>query len=228
MSILPNATYISPGNPFYGSSAVGPGGPLVGTSLLIQPATPGNAVITLSNNDGNTVSSISVDGASNNLSVNPGTGNLILGNSTKEVDISGASGLGRVYDSVNNRPQPGADFTLATFSPNMTQTSFPYTVAKSGWYVFSSYLNFQGAGFSWPATTVITLRLQANAAEVQFSQATWWAMPDPPPSGVEDNRDCLVQLTVGNVLTVQLSTYPSPPALGATGTVICNIQPLLA
>jgi hypothetical protein len=228
MSILTNATFISPGNPFYGSSAGGAGGPVVATSLLVQPATPGNAVITISNNDGNTTSSIAVDGTSDNLSVNPGTGDLILGNATATVSVLGATGTGQVYDSVNNRPQPGADFTLATFSPNMTQTSYAYTVAKSGWYVFSTYLNFQGAGFSWPATTVITLRLQANAAEVQFSQATWWAMPDPPPSGVEDNRDCLVQLSAGDVLTVQLSTYPSPPALGATGTVICNIQPILA
>jgi len=228
MSILPNATYISPGNPFYGSSAGGAGGPLVGTSLLIQPAAAGNAVISISNNDGNATANITVNGVSNNLSVNPGTGNLILGNAIATVSVLGALGTGQVYDSVNNRPQPGANFVLSTFSPNMTQTPYAYTVPKSGWYVFSSYINCQGAGFSWPLGFVITLRLQANAAEVQYSQATWWDLPTPPPSGIEDNRDCLVQLTAGDVLTVQLSTQPSPPALGALGTVICQIQPLLA
>jgi hypothetical protein len=164
------------------------------------------------------------------IETNPAQGNLILGSvvAGSIVQIRGAAGLGQAYDSVNNRPQPGADFTLSTFSSNMTQTPFAYTVPVSGWYVFTTYINLQGAGFSWPAGTVITLRLEKNATEVQFSQASWWDMPTPPPSGVEDNRDCLVQLTAGDVLTVQLSTQPSPPALGASGTVICMIQPLLA
>ena len=129
---------------------------------------------------------------------------------------------------MNNRPQPGADFTLATFDNNFVQTSFAYTVATSGWYVFTTYINLQGAGFSWPANEAATFRLFKNATEVQFSQASWWSMPTPAASGLEDNRDCLVQLTAGDVLTVQLSTQPSPPALGASGTVICMIQPILA
>jgi hypothetical protein len=162
------------------------------------------------------------------IQTDPANGNLILGATNALVKINGATGIGNVYDSVNNRPQPGADVTLSTFSSNMTQTPTAYTVTTSGWYVFTTYINLQGAGFSWPAGTVITLRLEKNATEVQFSQASWWDMPTPPPSGVEDNRDCLVQLTAGDVLTVQLSTQPSPPALGASGTVICMIQPLLA
>jgi len=162
------------------------------------------------------------------IQTNPANGNLILGATQAIVQINGATGIGQVYDSVNNRPQPGADFTLSTFSPNMTQTPFAYTVAKSGWYVFSTYINGQGAGFSWPVGTLITLRLQANGNEVQFSQASWWDVPTPPAPGFEDNRDCFVQLTAGDVLTVQLGTQPSPPNLGASGTVICLIQPLLA
>jgi hypothetical protein len=162
------------------------------------------------------------------VQTDPANGNLILGATTALVKINGVTGIGNAYDSVNNRPQPGADFTLSTFSSNMTQTPFAYTVPTSGWYVFTTYLNFQGAGASWPTGTVITLRLQKNGTEVQFSQATWWNLPAPPPSGIEDNRDCFVQLTAGDVLTVQLSTQPSPPALGASGTVICMIQPLLA
>ena len=65
MSILPNATYISPGNPFYGTGA-GNGGALTGTSLLIEPATAGNGVVSISNNNGNTVS-FTVENATNNL-----------------------------------------------------------------------------------------------------------------------------------------------------------------
>lgn len=162
------------------------------------------------------------------IQTDPANGNLILGATTALVKINGATGIGNVYDSVNNRPQPGPDFTLSTFSSNMTQTPFAYTVPASGWYVFTSYINGQGAGFSWPAGTLITLRLQANGNEVQFSQASWWDVPVPPAPGFEDNRDCLVQLTAGDVLTVQLGTQPSPPNLGASGTVICMIQPLLA
>jgi len=162
------------------------------------------------------------------IQTDPANGNLILGATTALVKINGATGIGNVYDSVNNRPQPGPDFTLSTFSSNMTQTPFAYTVAASGWYVFTTYINGQGAGFSWPAGTLITLRLQANGNEVQFSQASWWDVPVPPALGFEDNRDCLVQLTAGDVLTVQLGTQPSPPNLGASGTVICMIQPLLA
>jgi hypothetical protein len=164
------------------------------------------------------------------IQTNPAQGDLLLGasNAGSIVQINGSAGFGRVYDATNNRPQPGPEFTLSTFSSNMTQTPFAYTVTTSGWYVFNSYINLQGAGFSWPAGTVITLRLQANGNEVQFSQASWWDMPNPPPSGIEDNRDCLIQLTAGDVLTVQLSTLPSPPALGASGAVICNIQSLLA
>jgi len=162
------------------------------------------------------------------IQTDPANGNLILGATNALVKINGATGIGNVYDSVNNRPQPGPDFTLSTFSSNMTQTPFAYTVATSGWYVFTSYINGQGAGFSWPAGTLITLRLQANGNEVQFSQASWWDVPVPPAPGFEDNRDCLVQLTAGDVLTVQLGTQPSPPNLGASGTVICMIQPLLA
>jgi len=159
---------------------------------------------------------------------NPANGNLILGATQAIVQINGATGIGQVYDSVNNRPQPGADFTLSTFSSNMTQTPFAYTVATSGWYVFTTYINAQGAGFSWPVGTLITLRLQKNGTEVQFSQASWWDVPTPPGPGFEDNRDCFVQLTAGDVLTVQLGTQPSPPNLGASGTVICMIQPILA
>lgn len=164
------------------------------------------------------------------IQTNPAQGDLLLGasNAGSDVLINGSAGFGRVYDATNNRPQPGPEFTLSTFSSNMTQTPFAYTVVTSGWYVFNSYINLQGAGFSWPAGTVITLRLLANGNEVQFSQASWWDMPSPPPSGIEDNRDCLIQLTAGDVLTVQLSTLPSPPALGASGAVICNIQALLA
>jgi hypothetical protein len=164
------------------------------------------------------------------IETNPAQGNLILGSvvAGSIVQIRGAAGLGQAYDSVNNRPQPGADFTLSTFSSNMTQTPFAYTVATSGWYVFTTYINGQGAGFSWPAGTLITLRLQKNGTEVQFSQASWWDVPTPPAPGFEDNRDCFVQLTAGDVLTVQLGTQPSPPNLGASGTVICMIQPLLA
>lgn len=162
------------------------------------------------------------------IQTNPANGDLILGATNSLVLVNGPAGFGRVYDSRNNRPQPGPDFTLSTFSSNMTQTPFAYTVPASGWYVFTSYINGQGAGFSWPAGTLITLRLQANGAEVQFSQASWWDVPVPPAPGFEDNRDCLVQLTAGDVLTVQLGTQPSPPNLGASGTVICMIQPLLA
>lgn len=164
------------------------------------------------------------------IQTNPAQGNLLLGasNAGSIVQINGAAGFGQVYDSVNNRPQPGPDVTISTFSSNMTQTPTAYTVAKSGWYVFTSYINGQGAGFSWPAGTLITLRLLANGTEVQFSQASWWDVPVPPAPGFEDNRDCLVQLTAGDVLTVQLGTQPSPPNLGASGTVICMIQPLLA
>ena len=163
------------------------------------------------------------------IETNPANGNLILGSTIPPalVQITGATGLGQVYDSVNNRPQPGADFTLATFDNNMVQTSFAYTVAASGWYVFTTYLNGQGAGFSWPANEIQTFRLYKNGNEVQFSQASWWSVPTPPAAGFEDNRDCLVQLTTGDVLTVQ-RVGVGTPNLGAAGTVICMIQPLLA
>lgn len=163
------------------------------------------------------------------IETNPAQGNLILGSPAAGaiVQIRGAAGLGQAYDSVNNRPQPGADFTLSTFDNNMAQTSFAYTVAASGWYVFTTYLNGQGAGFSWPANEIQTFRLYKNGNEVQFSQASWWSVPTPPAAGFEDNRDCLVQLTTGDVLTVQ-RVGVGTPNLGASGTVICMIQPLLA
>jgi len=163
------------------------------------------------------------------IQTNPANGNLLLGasNAGSIVQINGAAGFGQVYDSVNNRPQPGADFTLSTFDPVFNQTSFAYTVAASGWYVFTTYLNGQGAGFSWPANDIQTFRLYANAVEVQFSQASWWNVPTPAAAGFEDNRDCLIQLTAGDVLTVQ-RVGVGVPNLGASGSVICMIQPLLA
>lgn len=163
------------------------------------------------------------------VETNPANGNLILGasNAGSIVQIRGAAGLGQAYDTVNNRPQPGADFTLATFDNNFVQTSFAYTVATSGWYVFTTYINLQGAGYSWPAGEAATFRLLKNATEVQFSQASWWSMPIPAASGLEDNRDCLVQLTAGDVLTVGYIGVGTPN-MGASGTVICMIQPLLA
>jgi hypothetical protein len=163
------------------------------------------------------------------LETNPANGNLILGSTVPPalVQITGAVGLGQAYDTVNNRPQPGADFTLATFDNNFAQTPFAYTVATSGWYVFTTYINAQGAGFSWAAGEPQTFRLLKNATEVQFSQASWWSLPVPPAAGFEDNRDCLVQLTAGDVLTVQRIGVGTPN-LGASGAVICMIQPLLA
>lgn len=161
------------------------------------------------------------------IQTDPANGNLILGATNALVKINGATGIGNAYDSVNNRPQPGADFTLATFDPTLIQTSFAYTVATSGWYVFTTYINGQGAGFSWPANAIQTFRLYANATEVQFSQASWWNVPTPAAAGFEDNRDCLIQLTSGDVLTVQ-RVGVGLPNLGATGSVICMIQPLLA
>jgi len=163
------------------------------------------------------------------IETNPAQGNLILGSvvAGASVQIRGATGLGQAYDSVNNRPQPGADFTLATFDNNFVQTNFAYTVAASGWYVFTTYINAQGAGFSWAAGEPQTFRLYKGATEVQFSQASWWSLPTPPAVGFEDNRDCLVQLTVGDVLTVQ-RVGVGTPNIGASGQVICMIQPLLA
>jgi len=157
----------------------------------------------------------------------PANGNLILGATGSQVLVNGTTGIGQVYDAVNNRPQPGADFTLSTFDNNFIQTPFAYTVPKAGWYVFTTYLNGQGAGFSWPADNIQTFRLYKNAAEVQFSQASWWNIPTPAASGFEDNRDCLVQLAAGDVLTVQ-RVGVGTPNLGASGQVICMIQPLLA
>jgi hypothetical protein len=161
------------------------------------------------------------------IQMNPANGNLLLGTTTSIVQVVGPTGNGQVYDTITNRPQPGNNFTLASFSPNLTQTSFAYTVATSGWYVFNTYLNFQAAGFSWPAGYILTFRLYANAAEVQYSQASWWSMPAPPPAGVEDNRCTMIQLTAGDVLTVQLGST-GLPALGTNGTVICTIKPILA
>jgi hypothetical protein len=161
------------------------------------------------------------------IQTNPANGNLILGATQAIVQINGVTGIGRVYDTVNNRPQPGADFTLSTFDNNFVQTSFAYTVATSGWYVFTTYINLQGAGYSWPAGEAATFRLFKNATEVQFSQASWWSMPIPAASGLEDNRDCLVELTAGDVLTVGYIGVGTPN-MGASGTVICMIQPLLA
>lgn len=163
------------------------------------------------------------------IETNPAQGNLILGSvaAGSIVQIRGAAGLGQAYDSVNNRPQPGANFTLCSFSANLTPTPVPYTVATSGWYIFNSYINMQATGFSWPAGYVITFRLYANGTEVQYSQASWWDMPAPPPQGIEDNTNTIIQLTAGDVLTVETSST-GLPALGTNGTVICTIKPLLA
>jgi len=163
------------------------------------------------------------------IQTNPAQGNLLLGasNAGSIVQINGTAGFGQVYDSVNNRPQPGNNFILCSYSANLTPTPAPYTVAKSGWYVFNSYINMQATGFSWPAGYVITFRLYANGTEVQFSQASWWDMPAPPPQGVEDNTNTMIQLTAGDVLTVETSST-GLPALGTNGTVICTIKPLLA
>lgn len=67
MSILPNATFISPGNPFYGSSGAAPiVGPLSGTSLTVNPGVPANGVVSITNGGANTVS-LTVDNATNNF-----------------------------------------------------------------------------------------------------------------------------------------------------------------
>jgi hypothetical protein len=161
------------------------------------------------------------------IQTDPANGNLILGATTALVKINGATGIGNAYDSVNNRPQPGANVILCSFSANLTPTPVAYTVAASGWYIFNSYINMQATGFSWPAGYVVTFRLYANATEVQYSQASWWDMPAPPPQGIEDNTNTVVQLTAGDVLTVETSST-GLPALGTNGTVICTIKPFLA
>jgi hypothetical protein len=163
------------------------------------------------------------------METNPAQGNLILGasNAGSIVQIRGAAGLGQAYDSVNNRPQPGDEFLLTTFSNNFVQTPNAYTVAVSGWYVFNVYLNAEGVGFSWPANEAVTFRLLANGNEVPTSQASWWGLPVPSASGLEDNRDCLIQLTAGDVLTVGYIGVGTPN-LGSEGLVQCYIQPLLA
>ena len=161
------------------------------------------------------------------IQTNPANGNLILGATQAIVQINGATGIGQAYDSVNNRPQPGANVTLCSYSANLTPTPVAYTVAKSGWYIFNTYINMQATGFSWPAGYVITFRLFANGTEVQYSQASWWDMPAPPPQGIEDNTNTMILLTAGDVLTVETSST-GLPALGTNGMVICTIKPLLA
>jgi hypothetical protein len=121
MSILPNATYISPGNPFYGTGG-GNGGALSGTSLTISPSNPNTSgIINISNNGGNTVS-LTVDGASNNFVI------------SQLVPPAGVQNIMSVSNSTG-----AATFPNGLFAPNVAQAQTTNLPQLAGTWGASPY-----------------------------------------------------------------------------------------
>ena len=115
MSILPNATYISPGNPFYGTGSQ-TGGAVSATSVAISPTAPNTSgVLSISNNGGNTVS-FTVDGATNNLVI------------SQVVPPAGPQNIMSVSNSTGN-----VTFTNGVFAPNIQYAQTAYTQLVGAW-----------------------------------------------------------------------------------------------
>jgi len=192
MSILTNATFISPGNPFYGSSGAAPiVGPLTGTSLTINPGVPANGVVSISNGGGNTVS-LTVDNATNNFIISQvvppaGTRNIMtVSNSTGAATFpNGLFAPNVAQAQTTNLPQISGTWG-ATPYPGSAATGVvagqTYTCPRTGMYIadYSSGYNVGGSAETLVGASDFTnAGLTTSAPFALVSAVTFkpWTMP---------------------------------------------------
>lgn len=165
----------------------------------------------------------------NILNYNP-VGSLVqLGNVSGIVQVLGASGVGQVYDEINNPILLASQVvTIATYNGAFsTLTDVSYTPPKTGYYLVTYSLTADGAGISWgtPAgsavlNTGLTLT-QGSLVYINDSEVAYYGIQQGP---LTDTKQVLVSLT-GAVPVFNDFQAVGTPNAGASGGLVVTIQP---
>ena len=175
------------------------------------------------------ISSVGAIAPGNILNYNP-TGSLVqLGNAVGQVQVIGASGVGQVYDEINNPILLASQLTtIATYSGAFsTITDVSYTPPKTGYYLVTYTLTVGGVGISWGTpngSAVLNVGLTLTQGSLVFiSQSTsaFYGIEEGP---LTDSRQLLVSLTGGVPVFNDFQAVGAPNA-GTTGGLVVTIQP---
>lgn len=175
------------------------------------------------------ITSIGAIAPGNILNYDQTSPSVQLGNVGGIVEVRGASGLGQVYDEINNPILLASQVvTIATYSGAFsTITDVSYNPPKTGYYLVTYALTADGVGISWgtPAgsavlNTGLTLT-QGSLVFINNSEVSYYGIQQGP---LTDTRQVLVSLTGGVPVFNDFQAVGTPNA-GTTGGLVVTIQP---
>ena len=139
---------------------------------------------------------------------------ITLGTATTPVNILGATGTGRVYDTVNNVPTPSVEFdVVATATNTLVPTVFEI---PPGTYIFKSNVLYSGAGKVLPAGGVI--QLFRNSAETETIAS--YIVPTGLAGDFTDSRLWISTVLPGDTFSLGATAGIN---LGADGLFSCAV-----
>lgn len=159
------------------------------------------------------------------------------------LEVNGTLGVAQVYDSIYNRPVPGAEVLLSQFGPTGAPSVplVPYTAAKTGLYTLTMEVTADTNGFSWTNGTSLVVGYLANQAPPfaiisdsflacdSLANPAGLLLPSGFPGGVyPKDIVAVINLTAGTTYVPTITVNPAGINLGTTGGVRFFIQPLIA
>jgi hypothetical protein len=175
------------------------------------------------------ISSIGAVAPGNILNYNPAGPLVQLGNSASIVQVLGASGVGQVYDEINNPILLASQVaTIATYTGAFTTiTDVAYTPPKTGYYLVTYTLTVNGLGISWgtPAGSAnLNVGLTLTQGSLVFITNYTSSFYGIEQGALTDSRQLLVSLTGGVPVFNDFQAVGTPNA-GASGGLVVTIQP---
>jgi len=175
------------------------------------------------------ISASGVGAPGNILNYNPAVPAVQLGNASGIVQVNGATGLGQVYDEINNPILLLSQVTtIATYNGAFgTITDVSYNPPKSGYYLVTYTLTANGVGISWGTpngSAVLNVGLTLTQGSLTFvnnSVSSFYGLQQGP---VVDSRQLLVYLN-GAVPVFNDFQAVGTPNAGASGGLVVTIQP---
>jgi hypothetical protein len=173
-------------------------------------------------------------------SLTVGYGTEVLG---ANLQVNGTAGLSRVYDTIYNRPNAGAEVVLSTFNNVGAPIGalVPYTPTNSGLFTLTMEVRTDTTGYSWTnGTNIISGYLASvnppftllsdsfTTCDSLANPGAFFSYPTGFPAGVYvKDIVAVINLNAGVAYQPTISIGGAFD-LGATGGVRFFIQPLLA